>query len=87
MRSLSVARTNWLEQPFGDNVVLWSRLDYLLAREGTAQALTTRLSVPVPQLPDSRVALQGATGLELDALDEAWRTWVRETYRKKRKSP
>ncbi|MSR63386.1 MAG: hypothetical protein EXS08_13165 [Planctomycetes bacterium] len=80
-----LARANWLEQPFGDSVVLWSRIDYLLAREGTAQALTTRLSLPVPQPPDSRVALQDATGLELDALDEAWRAWVRETYRKKRK--
>jgi len=80
-----LARANWLEQPFGDNLVLWSRLDWLLQREGTALALTTRMSLPVPQTPDSLAALQEATGLELDALDEAWRAWVRESYRKKRK--
>ena len=80
-----LTRENWNEQPFGDNVVLWSRLDFLLQREGVAPALTAALHQPVAATPDSFAALKSATGLELEELDRAWRDWVLESYRKKRR--
>ena len=79
-----LARPSWLAQPFGDNVILWSRLDFLLAREGCAHRLAATLHAPAERM-DSTEALARATGLELEALDEAWRAWVRETYGKKRR--
>jgi hypothetical protein len=77
-------RASWREQSFGDNVILWSRLDYLLARPEVAAKLTAALHAP-GEPPESAHALSAVTGLELDALDTAWREWVRGNYRKKRK--
>jgi len=80
-----LARASWLEQPFGDNLVLWSRIDYLLQREGLAGEIALQMHLPVGTVPDGATALKAATGLELDALDSAWKDWVLDTYRKKRK--
>lgn len=80
-----LTRASWMEQPFGDNVVLWSRIDFLMQSDGVAPRLAAALHAPGPQPVDGAAALQQATGLELDALDRAWSEWVVETYRKKRK--
>jgi hypothetical protein len=80
-----LARPSWLGQPFGDNIVLWSRLDFLLRREGTVPLLAALLHQPVREPPDSAGALSRSTGLELVELDRAWREWVVKSYRKKRK--
>lgn len=79
-----LARPSWLNQVFGENVVLWSRIDYFLRREGAAPPLANALHAPSPT-PESVAALQRATGLDLAALDGAWQAWVKETYRKKRR--
>lgn len=78
-------RPSWLEQPFGDNLVLWSRIDYLLRSEGPAGPLTVQMHLPVAQVPEGAKALHAATGMDLDALDRAWSEWVLDGYRKKRK--
>jgi hypothetical protein len=80
-----LARASWLEQPFGDNVVLWSRIDYLLRREGGATPLVNMLHAPGRTSLDGAGMLARATGLDLGALDEAWKEWVRANYRKKRR--
>jgi hypothetical protein len=80
-----LGRPSWLEQPFGDNLVLWSRIDFLLRREGLAGPLTAQMHLPVAQVPDSAKALHAATGMDLDALDRAWCEWVLDSYRKKRR--
>jgi len=80
-----LARPSWLNQAFGENVVLWSRVDYLLRHEGVAPLLASALHDPSPTPPDSVAALGRATGLDLAALDSAWQGWVKETYRKKRR--
>ena len=80
-----LARPSWLNQAFGENVVLWSRVDYLLRHEGVAPLLASALHDPSPTPPDSVAALGRATGLDLAALDSAWQAWVKETYRKKRR--
>jgi hypothetical protein len=79
-----LARPSWLNQPFGENVVLWSRVDYFLRRGSAAPPLTSAIHAP-GRTPDSVAALRRATGLDLAALDGAWQAWVKETYRKKRR--
>jgi hypothetical protein len=78
-----LARPDWLQQPFGDNVILWSRIDWILRREGLAPRLAVELH-PKTVPPDSTWAFGVATGLSLEATDAAWRQWVLATYRKKR---
>jgi hypothetical protein len=80
-----LARPSWIDQRFGENVVLWSRIDWLLRREAAALPLVNALHEASPSMPDSVAALKRATGLELEALDRAWRDWVKQTYRKKRR--
>lgn len=78
-------RASWLEQPFGDNLVLWSRIDFLLRREGFAGTVTVQMHQPVSQVPEGAKALRAATGMDLAALDRAWSEWVLDSYRKKRR--
>lgn len=78
-------RPDWLGQPFGDNVVLWSRIDFLLRGGASAPELVRALHAPEPTVPDGAAALQLATGHDLAALDAAWCAWVTKTYRKKRR--
>lgn len=77
---------------WADHVVLWSRFDYLLAREdGAAGQFLRRLQEPLdPSAPplDARgraerahAALEAAVGTPLAAFDEAWSAWVLATYR------
>jgi len=79
-----LARRSCFGQPFGDSIVLWSRIDYFMRRQGAAPPLVSALHDPGRRL-DSREALAQATGTSLDALDAAWQAWVKETYRKKRR--
>src|SRR5262245_6260281 len=81
-----LGRASWVGQPFGDNVILGSRIDYFLRRPGGAAPLVTALHAPGrTSADDVAAALASATGLDLDALDEAWKDWVRANYRKKRR--
>lgn len=79
-----LARTDWLTTPdFGDNVVLWARIDYLLSRPERARALCA--SLHGPKAVDGPSALSAATGKDLEALEQDCRAFVLETYRKKRR--
>jgi hypothetical protein len=77
---------------WADHIVLWSRIDYLFAREdGAGGQLLRRLQEPLdPAAPplDARTraerahaALEAAVGVPLAAFDEAWSAWVLKTYR------
>lgn len=77
---------------WADHLVLWSRFDYLFAREdGAAGQFLRRLQEPLdPAAPalDARTraerahaALEAAVGVPLAAFDEAWSEWVLRTYR------
>jgi hypothetical protein len=80
-----LACRSWIDRPFGENIVLWSRIDYFLRRPGAAPPLVSALHEPTSRIPDDRAALEQASGQDLEALDRAWQDWVRETYRKKRR--
>lgn len=80
-----LARKEWLQTPdFGDNVILWARLDYLLADPARARALVSSLHGPKPL--DGAAALAAATGKDLVALEADVKAWVLDRYRKKRKA-
>ena len=76
---------------WADHLVLWSRFDYLFAREdGAAGQFLRRLQEPLaPDEPRdaaalaarARAALEAAVGVPLAAFDEAWSEWVAKTYR------
>lgn len=76
---------------WADHLVLWSRFDYLFAREdGAAGQFLRRLQEPlaadapidsVALAARSRAALEAAVGVSLAAFDEAWSEWVLKTYR------
>ena len=83
---------------FGDHIVLWSRVDYLLAQEDAVlKALVNELHEPVPAMEDRDAflanrfdrAVMEATSKSLEGLDADWSRWVQEAYdpkrRKKRK--
>jgi len=79
-----LARPDWLSTPdFGENVVLWARIDYLLADPTRARALLTGLHGP--KALAGTAALAAATGKDLAALEQDCKAFVLETYRKKRK--
>jgi hypothetical protein len=83
--SEQLKRQDWLQTPeFGENVVLWARVDYLLADQNRARALTAKLHGPSP-LEGSK-ALAAATGKDLAALEADVKSWVLREYRKKRKA-
>lgn len=77
-----LARPSWREQAFGDNVVLWSRIDFLL-REDLARGLVPLLHGPPGPLSDSATALARVSGGDLEALERRWCAWVRAHYRAK----
>jgi len=72
---------------WADHLILWSRLDFLLARDdGSAGRLLRLLSVPsrngevAADLEGTRRAWIEATGLRPDEFDEAWGAWVLARY-------
>lgn len=78
---------------WADHLMLWSRMDYLLAREdGAAGRLLHALkeppavrgnATPAELAARARVAFQKTTGSELAELDAKWSEWVLKTYPKK----
>lgn len=78
---------------WSDHLILWSRMDYLFAREdGAAGTLLRRLKEPVDgdrKLTREELAARGAqayaeaTGADLAGCDAAWAEWVLKTYPKK----
>jgi hypothetical protein len=78
---------------WADQLMLWSRVDYLLAREdGAAKRLLDLLKEPLPaqggkleerMLERSRSAFREATGQDPDEFDRAWCAWVEATYPRK----
>ena len=78
---------------WADHLILWSRMDYLFAREDQAAGKFLRnLKEPPaggnPPTPEElaergRKALAQATGVELDQFDAEWSEWVLKTYEKK----
>jgi hypothetical protein len=78
---------------WADHLMLWSRMDYLLAREdGVAGKLLHALKEPPDprskitpaELADrARAAFKKTTGSELAELDSKWSEWVLKTYPKK----
>jgi hypothetical protein len=76
---------------WADHLVLWSRMDYLFAREDGAAGRFLRLLKDPPageltgeQLVErARASLAAATGVELARFDELWDEWVLKTYPKK----
>ncbi len=78
---------------WADHLMLWSRMDYLLAREdGVAGRLLHALKEPPPARGNStpaelfervRAAFKKTTGSELAELDSKWSEWVMKTYSKK----
>lgn len=80
-----LARPNWLTTPdFGDNVILWARLDYLLSEPERARSLVSKLHGKKPL--DGPAALAAVTGKDLAALEADVKAWVLQKYRKKRKA-
>ena len=80
-----LGRSEWLDEGFGDNIVLWSRVDYLM-QAGLARELVPLLHAPDALAPDSARALCSVAGKTLEELDRDWTAWVLESYRKKRRS-
>jgi hypothetical protein len=80
-----LAREMWRGQAFGDNVVLWSRIDYLLRATSHARELVPILHAASGSVPDGATALQRIAGCDLETLDRRWAEWVRKNYRKKRR--
>ncbi len=78
---------------WADHLILWSHMDFLLAREdGAAGALLRRLKEPVvrptpltkEELAErARQAYGAALGTDVAAFDAAWSEWVLKTYPKK----
>lgn len=79
---------------WADHLLLWSRMDYLLARQdGAAGRLLRLLKEPPPEpgtvlSPEEVVArtheaFAQVTGGDLARFDELWREWVLKTYPKK----
>ncbi len=80
---------------WGDHLILWSRVDYLLARDdGAAKKLLAALKEPLPQQGEqtgqaellarrSLEALTQATGQDPGQFDAAWSEWVLSNYPKK----
>ena len=81
-----LARSAWNDQAFGENIVLWSRVDYLM-QAGLARELLPLLHAPDVPEPDGAQALCSVAGKSLEELDRDWTAWVLENYRKKRRSP
>lgn len=80
-----LTRKEWLQTPdFGDNVILWARIDYLLAEPDRARSLVAKLHGPKPL--DGAAALAAVTGKDLATLEADVKSWVLEKYRKKRKA-
>jgi hypothetical protein len=77
---------------FAEHMVLWSRIDYLIRRDDgrTMRELLWRAMEPVPHdgagtleevaAMQAERALRDATGMDLEAFDEAWAAWVLEEY-------
>jgi len=86
-----LARESLDSLEWADHLVLWSRFDYLFTRDDDAAGqFLRRLQEPLrpdepsdaPALAErTRAALEGALGLPLAALDEAWSAWALKTYR------
>jgi hypothetical protein len=79
---------------WSDHLMLWSRMDFLLARtDGAAGALLRRLKEPAgtpsgqltPEelLERTKTAFAQVAGGDLARFDEAWSEWVLKTYPKK----
>jgi hypothetical protein len=79
---------------WSDHMILWSRMDYLLAREDGAAGKLLRLlkEPPDPTAPPptgdalaerSRKAFETVLGGNLGQFDEDWGEWVQKTYPKK----
>jgi hypothetical protein len=79
---------------WADHLILWSRLDYLIAREDGAAGSFLRLLKEPPakakkalepeQLAErARTSLREATGVDLAGFDQRWSEWVLEEYPKK----
>ncbi len=78
-----LAASDWAQQPFGDHIVLWSRIDFLLQRdEQTIRNLVEHLH---GRRNAGSKPLTVATGLDLVALDAEWTAYVKANYRKKRR--
>lgn len=76
---------------WADHLVLWSRFDFLFAREdGAAGHFLRGLKAPLDpaaeplgaegQVARALAALEAATGGGLEAFDRAWSEWVLKTY-------
>jgi len=76
---------------WADHLILWSRLDYLLAREDGAAGIFLRaLKEPLAEgasalsadelVARARAALPAATGGDLARFDQEWSAWVLKTY-------
>lgn len=76
---------------WADHLVLWSRMDYLLAREDDAAGNFLRMlkepsekQLTADELVErARTSLATATAVDLAKFDELWREWVLRTYPKK----
>lgn len=79
---------------WADHLVLWSRMDYLFAREdGAAGRFLRRLKAPFPKAkgtptPEARLervreSLASATDTDLAGFDAAWSAWVLASYPEK----
>ena len=78
---------------WADHLMLWSRMDYLLAREdGLAGRLlyalkerpsTSTGGTPAELAEGARSAFERVTGSDLAKLDAEWSEWVQKTYPKK----
>ena len=76
---------------WADHLILWSRMDYLLAREDGAAGKLLRLLKEPPggelspeELAErARQAYRKVSGGELDQFDADWGAWVLKTYPKK----
>jgi hypothetical protein len=76
---------------FADHMIAWSRVDYLLSRgDGAARRFFMAVHEPVPWIDgrDAEIAaqlhgaLESATGLSPEAIDEAWCKYVKATYKR-----
>ncbi|MSR61674.1 MAG: hypothetical protein EXS08_04395 [Planctomycetes bacterium] len=76
---------------WADHLILWSRLDCLLAREdGAAGNFLRQLKAPLAEgasaptadelVERARAALPAATGGDLEHFDQEWSAWVLKTY-------
>ncbi len=84
----TLAWTDGSQMKFADHILLWSRMDYLLAQELDVRAkLVEAFHAPIEHGGDVATrhagALEGATGKDLDTLDLAWSQWVQKHYTKK----